>query len=102
MLSLAADQDEEDVLRMVNTVCEVLKDPPLGGHHREMSVAAGKEDEEVYFPGAAATVVSCREDPGCLNAGYVCAYGFTRQYKSWPGLSSTLSDYCQSTACASD
>ena len=97
MLSLVADQDEEDVLRMVNTVCEVLKDPPLGGHHREMSVAAGKEDEEVYFPGAAVTVVSCREDPGCLNAGYVCAYG-----ESWPGLSSTLSDYCQSTACASD
>ena len=77
LLCLAVDQDEEEVLRMVNTMCEVLKCPSLGVHHREMSVMAGKEDEVVYFPGAAVTVVSCREDPGCLNTGYVCAYGLT-------------------------
>ncbi|PFX24720.1 putative E3 ubiquitin-protein ligase HECTD4 [Stylophora pistillata] len=69
LLCLAVDQDEEEVLRMVNTMCEVLKCPSLGVHHREMSVMAGKEDEVVYFPGAAVTVVSCREDPGCLNTG---------------------------------
>lgn len=71
LLSLAVQQDEEEVLRIVNTVCEVLKDPPLGGHHREVSVSAGKQDEELLFPGTAVTVVSCREDPGCLSAGYV-------------------------------
>ena len=59
------------MLRIVNTVCQVLKDAPLGGDHREVSVSAGKQDEEVSFPGAAVTVVSCREDPGCLSAGYV-------------------------------
>lgn len=71
LLSLAFDLDEEEVLRIVNTVCQVLKDAPLGGDHREVSVSAGKQDEEVSFPGAAVTVVSCREDPGCLSAGYV-------------------------------
>jgi len=25
----------------------------------------------VLIPGAAVTVVSCREDPGCLSTGYV-------------------------------
>lgn len=71
LLSLAVEQDEEEVLRIVNTVCEVLKDAPLGGDHRELSVTAGKQDEEVLFAGAAVTVVSCREDPGCLTAGLV-------------------------------
>ncbi|KAJ7387405.1 putative E3 ubiquitin-protein ligase HTD4 [Desmophyllum pertusum] len=69
LLSLAVEQDEEEVQRIVNTVCEVLKDAPLGGYHREVSVSAGKQDEEVLIPGAAVTVVSCREDPGCLSAG---------------------------------
>lgn len=71
LLSLAVEQDEEEVLRVVNTVCEGLKDAPLGGYHREVSISAGKQDEEVLIPGAAVTVVSCREDPGCLSAGYV-------------------------------
>ena len=73
LLSLAVEQDEEEVQRIVNTVCDVLKDAPLGGYHREVSVSAGKQDEEVLIPGAAVTVVSCREDPGCLSAG--CVYG---------------------------
>lgn len=71
LLSLAVEQDEEEILRIVNTVCEVLKDAPLGGDHRELAATAGKQDEEVLFPGAAVTVVSCREDPGCLSAGLV-------------------------------
>ena len=71
LLSLAVEQDEEEVLRVVNTVCEGLKDAALGGYHREVSISAGKQDEEVLIPGAAVTVVSCREDPGCLTAGYV-------------------------------
>ena len=81
LLSLAVDQDEEEVLRIMNTVCEVLKDAPVGGYHRELSVSAGKEDEEVLFPGAAVIVVSCREDPGCLNAG--CVYGHVNVTKDF-------------------
>lgn len=69
LLSLAVEQDEEEVHRIVNTVCEVLKDTPLRGLHREVSVKAGKPDEEVLIPGAAVTVVSCREDPVFLSAG---------------------------------
>lgn len=71
LLSLAVELDEEEVYRIVNTVCEVLKDAPLAGYHCEMSVSAGKPDEDVLIPGAAVTVVSCREDPGCLGAGWV-------------------------------
>ena len=67
--SLAVELDEEEVHRIVNTVFEVLKDAPLAGYHCEMSVSAGKPDEDVLIPGAAVTVVSCREDPGCLGAG---------------------------------
>ena len=69
LLSLAVEQDEEEVLRIVNTLCEVLRDSPLGGYHREVSVSAGHPDEEVLIPGAAVTVVSCRENPGCVSAG---------------------------------
>ena len=69
LLSLAVEQDEEEVLRIVNTVCDVLKDAPLGGYHREVAVSAGKPDEEEHILGAAVTVVSCREDPGCVSAG---------------------------------
>ncbi|XP_068681108.1 probable E3 ubiquitin-protein ligase HECTD4 isoform X3 [Montipora foliosa] len=72
LLSLAVELDEEEVHRIVNTVCEVLKDAPLAGYHREVSVNAGKPDEEVLIPGAAVTVVSCKEDPACLSAGGVC------------------------------
>ena len=71
LLSLAVELDEEEVHRIVNTVCEVLKDAPLAGYHREVSVNAGKPDEEVLIPGAAVTVVSCKEDPACLSAGSV-------------------------------
>lgn len=71
LLSLAVEQDEEEVLRVVNTVCEGLKDASLGACHREVPISAGKQDEEVLIPGAAVTVVSCREDPGCLSTGYV-------------------------------
>ena len=71
LLSLVVEHDEEEVLRVVNTVCEGLKDAPLGGYHREVPISAEKQDEEVLIPGAAVTVVSCREDPGCLSAGYV-------------------------------
>lgn len=70
LLSLAVEQDEEEVLRVVNTVCEGLKDSPFGGYHREVAISPGKQDEEVLIPGAAVTVVSCREDPGCLSTGY--------------------------------
>lgn len=69
LLSLAVELDEEEVYRIVNTVCEVLKDAPLAGYHREVSVSADKPDEDVLIRGAAVTVVSCREDPGCLGAG---------------------------------
>ena len=70
LLSLAVEQDEEELLRVVNTVCEGLKDSPFGGYHREVAISPGKQDEEVLIPGAAVTVVSCREDPGCLSTGY--------------------------------
>ena len=69
LLSLTIEQDEEEVLRIVNTVCEVLKEAPRGGYHQEVSVSAGKTDEEVLIPGAAVSVISCREDTGCLSAG---------------------------------
>ena len=71
LLSLAVEQDEEEVLRVVNKVCEGLKDGPLAGYHREVPISPGKQDEEVFIPGTAVTVVSCREDPGCVSAGYV-------------------------------
>lgn len=69
LLSVTVEQDEEEVLSIVNTMCEELKETSLGAYHREVSVKAGNPDEEVHIPGVAVTVVSCREDPGCINSG---------------------------------
>ena len=69
LLSVTVEQDEEEVLSIVKTMCEELKETSLGAYHREVSVKAGNPDEEVPIPGVAVTVVSCREDPGCINSG---------------------------------
>ena len=77
LLSIAAEQHKEEASRIVSSLCEILKNPAVN-QYREILVNAGKQDEYVSFPGAAVTVVSCREDPGCLSARYVVHVSVTK------------------------
>ena len=70
VLSAAELLGEQQVVKLVNSVSHVFKDPSLAGFmHREFVVRAGSEDECIHIPTAGLTMLSCREDPNSTATG---------------------------------
>lgn len=59
---------EERLIRLTDSVCRCLRDPSKLLWHREFVVSHEAREEEIHFPDAAITVLTCRANP-LIHAG---------------------------------
>jgi hypothetical protein len=54
---------EDEMVRITNSICQCMRDPSHLLWHREFVVSHEPREAEVYFSGAAITIVTCRINP---------------------------------------
>lgn len=59
---------EEGLIRLTDSICHCLRDPSKLLWHREFVVSHEALEEDIHFPNAAITVLTCRANP-VIHAG---------------------------------